>query len=178
MIIECSDLRHHQSLPTSGMLTLNTSSTFLHQNILSCFAVLAKGYAMYGSQTPNPFPSSIALKLSQYTVCASDNPIHAPSPNPKTNPFLSHPHSTSLPRNKPVSIRRPRVRPADPHLYTHISMMSETEFIFIFCPPFPIWRALILGRICRPTTPLPGLDACFWKNPWGESRAAIAEYGV
>ena len=131
----------------------NTSSTFLHQNILSC--LLSSQKAMYGNQTPNPFLSSIALKLSP----------HVPQITPITLPLHRQNQSFSIPPT-------PTIYPATtPHRYAGLVSDPQTRICtylidvrnkVFFSLAFPIWRALILDRICRPTPPLP-----FWMQVSG-----------
>ena len=133
------------------------------------FAVLEKGYAMYGDQTPNPFPSSIALKVSPHVPQIT--PITPPLPS-KNQSFSIPPTPTPLPRNNPY---RYAGLLSDPQTRICTYLIDVRNKVF-FSLAFLIWRALILDRICRTTPPLPGLDAGFLENSLGESKAAIAEW--
>ena len=100
----------------------NTSSTFLHQNILSCLLSLKK--VVYGTQTTNPFLLSITLKLSYYVPQITPfTLLSQPS-----KPILFHPtHTYTLPRttriDTPASCQTRR--PA-----SVCQLTSETKFFF------------------------------------------------
>lgn len=151
----CKDFRHRQ-LDSNTRLHIPTSEHTL------VFAVLEKGYAMYGDQTPNPFLSSIALKLSPHVPQIT--PITLPLPS-KNQSFSIPPTPTPLPRNNPY---RYAGLVSDPQTRICTYLIDVRNKFFFLSLAFLIWRALILDRICRPTPPL-----LFWMQVSGRFLGGI-----